>query len=139
MTDPRGASRHPHDGVGRGVATDRQPAPAAKRMEPALGRDPVGVLEDPDLVEVALVWVGDRIRDSAPFAAEGEFVDGTAPAARAFEPEHQRVPAEPWSARTWSRRKRPSPNGAMSAGGRPVAMYSAIPSPAAGGRFTPHS
>ena len=51
--------------VGRGVAPDRQPAPAAGGVEPALGRRAVGVLEDPDLVEVALVGVGDQSRARA--------------------------------------------------------------------------
>ena len=54
------------------------------------------------------------------------------------EPEHQRVPAEPWSASTWSRRKRSSANGAISAGGRPVAISSAMPSPPAGIALKPH-
>ena len=69
--------------IGRGVAPDRQPAPAAERVEPALGRRAVGVLEDPDLVEVALVGVGDPVRDGAALAAERELVDRTAAAARA--------------------------------------------------------
>ena len=34
----------------------------SRRVEPALGRLAVGVVEDPDLVEVALVGVGDRSR-----------------------------------------------------------------------------
>ena len=53
-----------HD-IDAGVAADRQPAPAAGRVEPALGRHAVGVLEDPDLVEVALVGVGRSSRASA--------------------------------------------------------------------------
>ena len=87
------------------VAPDRQPAPAAEGVEPALGRRAVGVLEDPDLVEVALVGIADRVRDRPSLAAEDELVEGTPAAARTVEPVHQRVPAEPWSASTWSRRE----------------------------------
>ena len=122
----------------RRVAPDRQPAPAAGGVEPALGRHAVRVLEDPDLVEVALVRVRDPVRDGPSLAAEDELVERTAAAARAVERVHQRVPAEPWSARTWSRRKRSSANGAISSGGRPVAISSAIPSPPAGIALKPH-
>ena len=47
--------------------------------------------------------VRDGRRRGPPLAAEDELVERAAPAARAVEPEHQRVPAEPASARTWSR------------------------------------
>ena len=37
----------------------------------------------------------DRVRDGPPLAAEDELVERAAATARAVEPEHQRVPAEP--------------------------------------------
>jgi len=40
-------------------------------MEPALRRDPIGVLEDPDLVEVALVGIGDPVGNGSALATEG--------------------------------------------------------------------
>src|SRR6185312_7624280 len=113
-------------------------APAAGRMEPALGRDPVRVLEHPHLVEVARVVAFDPVGRRAPLATIGELLDGPPSAMGAPEPEHQRVPVEPWSARTWSRANRSRANGAMSDGVRPVAMSSAMASPAAGMALKPH-
>ncbi len=55
-----GMSADLEDGVGGGVAPHGQPAAATRRVEPALGRGAVRVLEHPDLVEVALVGIGDR-------------------------------------------------------------------------------
>src|SRR3954454_19595150 len=71
--------------IDRRVAAHGQPAPAARRMEPALGRDAGRVLEDPDLVEVAIVGIRQRIGHGAALAAERELVDRAMAAARAVE------------------------------------------------------
>src|SRR5690349_5140781 len=84
------------------VAPDRHPASAAVRMEPALGRHADRVFEHPHLVEVALVGVGDRVGHLADFATERELLEWTAPTPGTVEPQHQRVPADPWSAIAWS-------------------------------------
>src|SRR4051794_33702546 len=107
-------------------------------MEPALDRHAVRVVEDPDLVEVALGGVRDRRRARPAFAAERELVQWPAAAARALELVHRRVPADAWSARTWSRLNRPSENGAIRSGVRPVAIRSASASPPAGIALNPH-
>src|SRR6185295_2292988 len=72
------------------IASDRQPAPTAMRMEPPLGRRADRVLKHPRLVEVTLVRIRDRIGHVADLAAERELLERTAPAARAVEPQHQR-------------------------------------------------
>ena len=66
------------------------------------------------------------VRRSPP---NDELVERAATAAGTVELVHQRVPAEPWSARTMVARKRSSANGAIRSGVRPVAISSAIPSP----------
>src|SRR5207244_10982390 len=76
------------DRVGRGVAVDGQPATATGRVEPALGRHAVRVLEVPDLVDVAGVVAFDPVRHGPPLAAKCELVDRPATAARTGEPEH---------------------------------------------------
>jgi len=53
-------------------------------VEPAFGRLAVRVLEDPDLVEVALVGIGDRIGNGPPLATERELLERAAPAAWAI-------------------------------------------------------
>src|SRR5215207_4612222 len=114
-------SEHLEDDVDARVAADRQPAPAAGGVEPAFGRDAVRVLEQPDLVEVASIGALDGRGRGPALATEDELVEWPPAAPGAAEPEHQRVPAEPWSARTWSRSNRSRANGAMRAGVRPVA------------------
>src|SRR5439155_5391588 len=99
---------------------------------PPLCRHSVGVLEDPDLVEVAVVGLGQPGGGRPPLAAEDVLVQRPSAAAGAIEDVHQRVPADAWSASAWSRRKRSSANGAISSGARPVAICSAIASPPAG-------
>jgi hypothetical protein len=63
-------------------------------VEPALGRDADGIVEDPDLVEVALVRILDRRRRRPTLATEDELVERSTPAAWAVEGMHQRVPAD---------------------------------------------
>ena len=75
--------------------------------------DAVRVLEDPDLVEVALVGVRDRSRGRpAARRRTTNSSSGRRPQRGTVEPVHQRVPAEPWSARTWSA---PEPRSARTA------------------------
>jgi hypothetical protein len=54
-------------------------------VKPPLRGDAVGVLEDPDLVEVAGVRVREPLRGRPPLATERELVEGSAAAARTVE------------------------------------------------------
>ena len=74
---PASPSADLQDGVGRRVASDREPAAAAVGMEPAFRGDAVRVLEDEHLVEVALVGIADPVRDRAALPAERELVERT--------------------------------------------------------------
>ena len=97
-------------------------------VEPALGRLPSGFSK---------IQTSSKSRSSGSVIESGtsrrsppnvNSSSGRRPQRGQVEPQHQRVPAEPWSARTWSRRNRSSENGAMSSGvaGR---WRSARPSP----------
>ena len=115
-----GHQRTSSDAVDRRVAADRQPAPAAGGMEPALGRRARRGCRR-SRPHRSRARPASSIVDGRrpPLAAERELVERPATAARAVERVHQRVPADAWSARTWSRRNRSRPNGAIRSGVRP--------------------
>src|SRR5918993_4883841 len=77
-SDPPGSTRRSvdlEDDVDAGVSADGEPAPATERVEPALSRLAIRVLEDPDLVEVPFVGIGDAVRHGPAFAPEREFLE----------------------------------------------------------------
>src|SRR4029079_5626175 len=76
--------------------------------------------------------IGQPIRGRTALATERELVERPAPAARAVELVHPRVPAAPRAAIATTLRKRSRPNGAIRSGVRPVAIRSASASPPAG-------
>src|SRR4029079_12787432 len=120
------------------VASDGHPPAAAVPVEPALGRRADRVLEHPDLIEVTGLPIGDGGACIPPLATDREPLERPAPAAWAVQPQHQRVPAEPWSAIAWSRSNRSSEKAWIRSGVPPVAISSAIASPPAGIALKPH-
>src|SRR3990172_11915203 len=126
---------HSNDLVGPRVPHQSEPAVAAVLVEPTFRRGPFGVGDHPGAVEVGGVGVDERGRDGGNLTAEAELLDRTDTADRAGDV--QWVPEEPRSAMGRSSAKRLSPKGAIRGGVRPVAINSAMASPAAGMALKP--
>jgi hypothetical protein len=79
----------------RGVALQSEPAAAARMMEPAFRAGAFHVVEEPHVVKIAFVRVGDVFWHSGQLSAETVFLHGAVAAVGAGDPEHQRVPVDP--------------------------------------------